>query len=196
MILAFDSSLPSMSVALVDDRIAIASIILEGRRSRNEKLLPAIDFLLRESGREMKDVSSIVVTRGPGSFTGVRIGLATAQGLALSTGAAIIAPGTHDGFAYEAPRVAVIGDAGRDEVYLSSYEGGVQDGETSIVPADAIDSLPDDVTIVRIDQVCRERNVALLCAIRAIDANLEPGETFPLYVRPSAAEEKQRNGSA
>ncbi|MBW3565307.1 MAG: tRNA (adenosine(37)-N6)-threonylcarbamoyltransferase complex dimerization subunit type 1 TsaB [Acidobacteria bacterium] len=195
MILSFDSSLPSMSVALVDDRTAIASIILEGKRSRNEKLLPAIDFLLRESGREMKDVGSIVVTRGPGSFTGVRIGLATAQGLALSTGASIIAPGTHDGFAYEAERVAVIGDAGRDEVYLSRYEGGAKDGETSIVPADAVDSLPDDVTIVRIDQICRERNVALLCAFRAIDANLEPGETFPLYVRASAAEEKLRNGS-
>ena len=75
-----------LSVALLRDESLIGAVALEGKGSRNEKLLPAIDWLLTESKIDRKSIELFAVTRGPGSFTGVRIGLATVQGLALALG--------------------------------------------------------------------------------------------------------------
>ena len=79
IVLAADTSLPILSVALVSDGVLIGVMALEGKGSRNEKLLPAIDWLLAENAVERGTIDLLAVTRGPGSFTGVRIGLATMQ---------------------------------------------------------------------------------------------------------------------
>src|SRR5512140_1362161 len=97
--LAVDTSLPILSVALLSDRSLIGSLALEGKASRNEKLLPAIDWLLTESGTDRRAIDLFAVTRGPGSFTGVRIGLATIQGLALALGRPVCAMSTHEAIA-------------------------------------------------------------------------------------------------
>src|SRR5258708_17993036 len=81
-----DTSLPLLSVALVRDDALLGAMALEGKGSRNEKLLPAVDWLLTESGVDRREVELFAVTRGPGSFTGVRIGLATVQGMAIALG--------------------------------------------------------------------------------------------------------------
>ena len=94
--LAADTSLPLLSVALIDDERLLGAIALEGKGSRNEKLLPAIDWLLTESNVDRKSIELFAVTRGPGSFTGVRIGLATIQGLALALNKRVIAMSTHE----------------------------------------------------------------------------------------------------
>ena len=83
LVLGVDTSLPLLSVALLRDGALIGAVTLEGKDSRNEKLLPAIDWLLTESAVERGTIDLFAVTRGPGSFTGVRIGLATVQGLAM-----------------------------------------------------------------------------------------------------------------
>src|ERR1700745_2380217 len=82
LILSADSSLPILSVALVLDDVLLGAIALQGKSSRNEKLLPAIDWLLTEGSIDRASIDLFAVTRGPGSFSGVRIGLATMQGLA------------------------------------------------------------------------------------------------------------------
>src|SRR5512138_2509880 len=97
--LAVDTSLPLLSVALLSDQSLLGAVSLEGKGSRNEKLLPAIDWLLTESGVDRHAIDLFAVTRGPGSFTGVRIGLATVQGLALAMDRPVCAISTHEAIA-------------------------------------------------------------------------------------------------
>src|SRR6266550_9636198 len=99
LVLGVDTSLPLLSVALLREGALIGAVALEGKDSRNEKLLPAVDWLLSESGVDRHEVDLFAVTRGPGSFTGVRIGLATIQGLALALGKPICAMSTHEAIA-------------------------------------------------------------------------------------------------
>src|SRR5437763_16042596 len=104
IILASDTSLPLLSVALLRDDDLLAAAALEGKGSRNEKLLPALDWLLGESGVDRRQIDLFAVTRGPGSFTGVRIGLATIQGLAMALGKPLCAMSTHEAIAPPAGR--------------------------------------------------------------------------------------------
>src|SRR5947209_15514652 len=129
IILASDPSLPLLSVALLRDDDLLAAAALEGKDSRNEKLLPAIDWLLGEAGVDRRAIDLFAVTRGPGSFTGVRIGLATMQGLALALAKPLCAMSTHEAIALgEEPvhpkqRTLIYDDAGRGEWYLSAFTG-------------------------------------------------------------------------
>src|SRR5512132_4476821 len=124
LILAADTSLPILSVALVREGGLVGALAMEGKGSRNEKLLPAIDWLLSESSIDRTSIDLFAVTRGPGSFTGVRIGLATIQGLALALGRPVCAMSTHEAVALggsmrAGAAMTVVDDAGRGELYLS-----------------------------------------------------------------------------
>ena len=192
LILAADTSLPILSVALLRDGELIGAVALEGRGSRNEKLLPAVDWLLSESGTERSAIDLFAVTRGPGSFTGVRIGLATMQGLALALGRPVCAMSTHEAIAWgEAGRVAIADDAGRGELYLSVFEGGEE-----VVPAH-LAAEPGPSRVIRIADFLQSGNAAVRCARRA-DAIEQQGlgdryrDVTPIYVRLAEAEVKLR----
>ena len=83
IILGVDTSLPILSVALLHDSNLIGAVAMEGKGSRNEKLLPAIDWVLTESGIDRREIDLFAVTRGPGSFTGLRTGVSFGLGLAM-----------------------------------------------------------------------------------------------------------------
>ena len=192
LILAADTSLPILSVALLRDGELIGAVALEGRGSRNEKLLPAVDWLLSESGTERSAIDLFAVTRGPGSFTGVRIGLATMQGLALALGRPVCAMSTHEAIAWgEAGRVAIADDAGRGELYLSVFEGGEE-----VVPAH-LAAEPGPSRVIRVADFLQSGNAAVRCARRA-DAIEQQGlghryrDVTPIYVRLAEAEVKLR----
>lgn len=191
LVLAADTSLPILSVALVNDGALIGAVALEGRGSRNEKLLPAIDWLLSENAVDRHSIDLFAVTRGPGSFTGVRIGLATMQGLALALGRPVCAMSTHEAAAFgEAGRIAVVDDAGRGESYVSHFD----DGQETLAPH--IGTAPEDGgRVIRLAEVMQRDNVALRCARRAIDLEQRgEGERYrdvtPIYVRLAEAEVK------
>src|SRR5437588_9688537 len=124
LILAADTSLPLLSVALLRDDALAGAVALEGKGSRNEKLLPAIDWLLGEASVDRREIDLFAVTRGPGSFTGVRIGLATMQGLALALGKPVCAMSTHEAIAPARGKTLIVDDAGRGEFYVSIFENG------------------------------------------------------------------------
>ncbi len=128
LILGADTSLPLLSVALLRDGALLGEVALEGKGSRNEKLLPAIDWLLNESGVVREAIDLFAVTRGPGSFTGVRIGLATIQGLALALDRPVCAMSTHEAIALGGglDSVLIADDAGRGEFYVSRFENGAE----------------------------------------------------------------------
>ncbi len=191
LILAADTSLPILSVALVSDGVLVGAMALEGKGSRNEKLLPSIDWLLTENNIDRKAIDLLAVTRGPGSFTGVRIGLATMQGLAMAIGKPVCAMSTHEAIAYgEEGPVAVVDDAGRGELYVSTFDGGRE------LSAPHLGELPEG-RVIRVADFLQRDNVALRCARRAIEIESRgEGERYrdvtPIYVRLAEAEVKLR----
>jgi tRNA threonylcarbamoyl adenosine modification protein YeaZ len=191
LILSADTSLPLLSVALLNDDAVLGALALEGRGSRNEKLLPAVDWLLTESGIERGSIDLFAVTRGPGSFTGVRIGLATFQGLAMALRRPVCAMSTHEAIAFGTSGVVTISDdGGRGELYLSQFENGVE------IVAPHLASTAQG-TVIEVAQFLQQGNVALQCArrARAIEAAGE-GDRYrdvtPIYVRLAEAEVKLR----
>ncbi len=128
IILALDTVLQACSAALCDG----AGHILAVRRERRAKghaecLTGMIDAVLTESGTDIADISRIGTTVGPGSFTGVRIALSAARGIALVTGARVCGINTLEALACAAGRqaggadVAVAIDARRGEVYFQRF---------------------------------------------------------------------------
>lgn len=195
LILAADTSLPLLSVALLRDETLIGSIALEGKGSRNEKLLPSIDWLLQEAAVDRKTIDLFAVTRGPGSFTGVRIGLATIQGLALAVGKPICAMSTHEAIAEAAGDAVIADEAGRGDLYVSEFQAGREVSEPRLVHAAERDVLRGDIVFA--SAFTQRGNVAAACARRALaiaragqlDRYTDP---TPIYVRLAEAEVKLR----
>jgi tRNA threonylcarbamoyladenosine biosynthesis protein TsaB len=191
LVLSADTSLPILSVALISDGLLVGATAMEGHGSRNEKLLPSIDWLLAENGIDRRGIDLLAVTRGPGSFTGVRIGLATMQGLAMAIGKPVCAMSTHEAIAHgESGTISIVDDAGRGELYVSTFTEG---RETT---APHLGELPDG-RVIRVADFLQRDNVALRCARRALEIEQRgEGEKYrdvtPIYVRLAEAEVKLR----
>jgi tRNA threonylcarbamoyladenosine biosynthesis protein TsaB len=110
--LAFDTATDSATSALVDD-----GEVLGERTSRAVTLLEDIDALLRQGGAHPRDLGALVVGVGPGSFTGVRIGLSAARGLAFALDLQGAGVSTLDALAAGAPGAVPVVDARRSEVF-------------------------------------------------------------------------------
>lgn len=126
LMLAFDTATEVATSALVDDGEVLAE-----RSSRARTLLEDVDALLRQGGANARDLDALAVGIGPGSFTGVRIGLATARGLALALELPGAGVSTLAALAAGAPGAIPVVDARRHEVFA------LVDGEPSVLaPAD------------------------------------------------------------
>lgn len=86
LILALDCAVVGASVAVVADDVVLSALSDDGPRGQTERLLPLVEAALAAARVRHRDVDRIAVTVGPGSFTGIRVGLATARGLALASG--------------------------------------------------------------------------------------------------------------
>lgn len=124
LLLALDTATPAVTVALHDGTSVIASSSQVDARRHGELLLPAVDRVLAEAGLRLDAVTGIVVGVGPGPYTGLRVGLMTADTFALALGVRVYGLCTLDGLAYaadiEGPFV-VATDARRKEVYWARY---------------------------------------------------------------------------
>jgi tRNA threonylcarbamoyl adenosine modification protein YeaZ len=199
LILAVDTSLPLLSVALLRDGVTLGAVALEGKGSRNEKLLPAIDWLLTESSIDRRELDLFATTRGPGSFTGVRIGLATMQGMALALSRPIVAMSTHEAVAFSASPEAstlVWDDAGRGEIYYATFAGDEPDAAPRLGTRAELEQAMKSVSrVVSVAEMLQDANVAVRCARRAHELhgqNRLAGyvDTTPIYVRLAEAEVK------
>lgn len=125
-LLALDSSGLVASVALVEDDNLIAEYTIQYKKTHSQTLLPMLDEIRKMVELDLSTVDAIAVAAGPGSFTGLRIGSATAKGLALALEKPIVPVPTVDGLAYQMygtdAVVCPIMDARRSQVYTGIYE--------------------------------------------------------------------------
>jgi len=117
LILAFDTATSVATAALVD-----GETVLGERTAPPLRVLEEIDWLLRDAGVEPSRLEAIAVGLGPGSFTGVRTGLAAARGLSLALGVPVAGVPTLDALEAGAPEAVALIDAKRREVFLD--QGG------------------------------------------------------------------------
>jgi tRNA threonylcarbamoyladenosine biosynthesis protein TsaB len=146
-LLALETSTTAAAVALLDRSGAVRAAPLDPSRRHGRGLLPAIRDLLAEAGLTARDLDAVAVGLGPGSFTGLRVGVMAAKALAYATGCRLIGLDSLAVFARGAPpgarRVAVAGDAQRGDVFVADFEraaaGGelVRTGETRLEPGAA-----------------------------------------------------------
>ncbi|MDG4864848.1 tRNA (adenosine(37)-N6)-threonylcarbamoyltransferase complex dimerization subunit type 1 TsaB, partial [Streptomyces sp. T-3] len=126
LLLALDTATPAVTVALHDGETVLAESSQVDARRHGELLLPAVDRVLAEAGRKIDAVTAVVTGVGPGPYTGLRVGLMTAETFGSALGIPVYGLCTLDALAYaagiEGPFV-VATDARRKEVYWARYEG-------------------------------------------------------------------------
>lgn len=124
-VLAIDSSGLTATVAIVEDEQTIAEYTTNYKKTHSQTLLPMIDEMVRMVDADLKDIDAIAVAGGPGSFTGLRIGSATAKGLGLALDKPLIHVPTVDAMAYSTygceDIICPIMDARRKQVYTGLY---------------------------------------------------------------------------
>ena len=125
-ILAIDSSSLVASVAVVQDDIMTAEYTINHKKTHSQTLLPMIDEIVKMADINLEDIDAIAVSGGPGSFTGLRIGSATAKGLGLVWNKPLIHVPTVDAMAYNLygtdKLICPIMDARRSQTYTGLYE--------------------------------------------------------------------------
>ncbi|MFJ3333685.1 tRNA (adenosine(37)-N6)-threonylcarbamoyltransferase complex dimerization subunit type 1 TsaB [Streptomyces sp. NPDC086766] len=124
LLLALDTATPAVTVALHDGSAVLASSSQVDARRHGELLLPAVDRVLAEAGLKLDAVTDIAVGVGPGPYTGLRVGLMTAETFGLALGVPVHGLCTLDALAYAAdvPGPFVVAtDARRKEVYWARY---------------------------------------------------------------------------
>lgn len=132
-LVALETATPTLSVALLRDGEPVVEHNERSKRRHAETVAPTIAALLREQGLQPTDVGAVACGSGPGSFTGLRIGLSTAKGLAQSLAIPLITVSTLDVLAAAAVRpdlvTAPLLDARQRHIYVGFYGGGGQQAE-------------------------------------------------------------------
>ena len=155
LLLHIETATEICSVALSKGPAIIGVEESSDGNSHSKNLLPFIDRLMQAAGRRMEELDGVVVSIGPGSYTGLRIGTSTAKGIAYSLGKPVITGGTLESMAYgaaaqwvpdglSAPYYVPMIDARRMEVFAAQYDAQLQEVGTPsavIVDEDAFQAL-------------------------------------------------------
>jgi tRNA threonylcarbamoyladenosine biosynthesis protein TsaB len=160
LVLGIETSTPQSSVALGNEDGILAGIEVGGGRPGDEVVLPAVEHLLSWSGVELRQVSGIAVGLGPGLFTGMRVGIATAKTLAQVLNVPVAGLASLDvlafGARYARQVVCAVIDAKRREVFHAFYrpvpggvarEGGFEVGPPSRLAAE-LEARREDILLV------------------------------------------------
>lgn len=134
-LLALDSAGLVASVAIAEEENLLVEYTMNFKKTHSETLLPMIDAMVELTGVDLKEIDAIAISAGPGSFTGLRIGSATAKGLGMALKKPLISVSTLEGMAYHFVEsnalICPIMDARRKQVYTGIYR--FVDGEFRIV---------------------------------------------------------------
>lgn len=144
-ILAIDSCSNVATAALVEDDNLIAQFSLNNKTTHSTKLLPQIEYMMKNAEAEFGDIDLFAVTVGPGSFTGQRIGVATAKALAHATNKPMVGISALVAMAYNIKYtdylICPIMDARREQVYTATFRW--QDNKLTTIKEDRAMALAD-----------------------------------------------------
>jgi tRNA threonylcarbamoyladenosine biosynthesis protein TsaB len=213
IVLAIDTTTARESSAVVADGAVRGEVRLFSTDTHSRRLVPAVEFLLAQLGVAPSAVDGFAVTVGPGSFTGLRVGLSTVQGLALAAERPCFGASALDVHAARiagaAPRLAALMDAYRGEVFACAYDGSARPLGPPVVTApepwlrslppgcaftgDAAQSRRALIEAVCVSPVFPGRSLFLagtlgLLAEPALEAGkgIPPDALRPLYLREAA----------
>jgi len=217
-VLAIETSTLAGGVALLEDERVVAEYALDVRVTHSERVMAAVDQLMRDAGWERDVLEGLAVAVGPGSFTGLRIGLSTVKGLALSLGIPVSSVPTLDAMAAAFPFAALpvcpVIDARKGEVYTSLYRwartGMERTCDYLALAPEALAGRLVEATILAGDGASRVHSpharlapsvprlpsaaaVGMLGLQRLRAGDAVPASALvPIYLRPSEAELKRR----
>ncbi|NJD55764.1 MAG: tRNA (adenosine(37)-N6)-threonylcarbamoyltransferase complex dimerization subunit type 1 TsaB [Nitrospirae bacterium] len=144
-ILAIETSTMLGGVAIADEGGLIAEVRLNVRTTHSERLMTAVDYALQQSDMALAGIDAVAVASGPGSFTGLRIGLSTAKGLCYAADKPLVLVPTLEAFAWNFPccahPVCIMLDARKGEVYAAKFQWE-RDKFTTLVSA--VSTRPED----------------------------------------------------
>jgi tRNA threonylcarbamoyladenosine biosynthesis protein TsaB len=136
-LLAIETTGPFASVALIDERGDVSEICSDQRMNHLKGLSAMIEELLSENGLSVGDIDRVAASEGPGSFTGIRIGVSTARALAQALGVAAVGVPTLASFAYHMPAymgtVCPVFDARRGQLYCGAFRLGGDGGPDALI---------------------------------------------------------------
>jgi tRNA threonylcarbamoyladenosine biosynthesis protein TsaB len=217
-VLAVETSTLAGGVALLEAGRLVAEYVLDVSVTHSERLMAAVERALRDARWAAEDLQGLAVAIGPGSFTGLRIGVSTVKGLALALEIPVAPVPTLDGLARRVPFAALpvcpVLDARKNEVYASRYrwDGDAmrREWEYLALAPDVLAGRLDEPTILIGDGAASVVSPHARMAppwlgvpspaavgflglerLRAGDV-VKPAELAPLYLRPSQAELKRR----
>ena len=159
-ILGLDSSGLVAGVAVVEDDVLLAEYTTDYKKTHSQTLLPMLEELRGMIELDMNTLDAIAVASGPGSFTGLRIGSATAKGLGLALKKPLVEVPTLEGLAYNlwgtSKLVCPLMDARRNQVYTAAYEF-VPEGESFRLRS-VISQMPEDIAemLKKLNELGRE----------------------------------------
>ena len=191
VLLAIDTAAPRLALAILRDGDHVDTLIEDMATGQAERLFPALDDLLGRSGVTYKDLTRVAVTTGPGSFTGLRIGLSAARGLGLALNVPVL--GIPSLFVLsltsQCDPVAVLLDAKRGEAYFQTFSGpGIPIRDAALLPMDEAHKLiPPGAATLSSPFV----DIAALARFAATaDPNLYPPEAA--YIRDADAKPQEK----
>ena len=223
MILGIDTALGACSAAIVESGAGGTRVLARAfelrARGHAEALAPMIAAVMADAGVSFARLDRLAVTVGPGSFTGLRVGIATARGLALAAGLPVVGVTTLQAVAANVPadeaavrdgRIAAVLDARRDEVYIEVFGPGrasltgpclvTVDEAAALVPAAGAVAVGSGAVLLAarvprlvVSTASGEPDAALIAALAATRP-VDPEPPEPLYLRAPDAKLPRRLG--
>ncbi|MDI9891892.1 tRNA (adenosine(37)-N6)-threonylcarbamoyltransferase complex dimerization subunit type 1 TsaB [Microbacterium sp. IEGM 1404] len=196
MIIGIDTSLGTAVAAIAHD----GEVLADEQSANALGHAEVIGDLLRRASQAVPTPTHVAIGMGPGPFTGLRVGIATARAFALGRGIPVVPVPSHDGVALgilladaltgtDTPRFAVVTDARRKEFAYSVYDGVDDDGlpirimDATLSPRDDLDARLAEAGAVRHDATSVSAAMIALVAARALDAGRALAGPEPLYLR-------------
>ena len=213
-LLIIDTAQRRGQVALALDERIVGSRLLEESRRHARDLVPMVRALLGEQGWTPRELTGVLVSRGPGSYTGLRVGLMSAKTLAYATGCVLMGIDTFAAIARQAPAgtINVLADAQQGKIYVQRFVQG-QGGPLEIWPFNNwseslspgtwvsgpgldifADKLPPHIQALPSENWLPRPESLLAIGLERLTRGEsdDPFTLEPLYLRPSAAEEKRK----
>jgi tRNA threonylcarbamoyladenosine biosynthesis protein TsaB len=207
-LLGVDTTTARGSVALAEDDDVLGEVRFHAPGRHSSHVVPAVEFLLKTLGLRPSDIEGYAVTVGPGPFTGLRIGISTVQGLAMSAGRRALGMSSLDVLATrirgEAETLVAMIDAGRGQIYGGVYDRSARPlREPAVdVPSQFLEGIPDGAAFLgdgvrahegliqslKPNSVFPSRSLFLAGTLARLAASSfgeagDPGALRPLYLR-------------